>query len=59
MRGYNYDNWLNSNNPYDEQDYEEREREWLLKELEEFEGDEEAIEEWLTREGYDDPRKSQ
>ena len=53
-----YDNWLNSNNPYDDADYEEREREWLLKELEEFEGDEEAIEEWLRWNGYDDPRKS-
>ena len=53
-----YDNLLNSTNPYDDADYEEREREWLLKELEEFEGDEEAIEEWLRWNGYEDPRKS-
>jgi len=58
MNGVNYDSYINQGNPYDEQDYEEREREWLLKELEEFEGDEEAIQEWLSREGYDDPRKS-
>jgi len=58
MNGVNYDSYINRGNPYDEQDYEEREREWLLKEIEEFEGDEEAIEEWLSREGYDDPRKS-
>jgi len=58
MNGVNYDSYINRGNPYDEQDYEEREREWLLKELEEFEGDEEAIQEWLSREGYDDPRKS-
>ena len=58
MNGVNYDSYINQGNPYDEQDYEEREREWLLKEIEEFEGDEEAIEEWLSREGYDDPRKS-
>ena len=58
MNGVNYDSYINRGNPYDEQDYEERERELLLKEIEEFEGDEEAIEEWLSREGYDDPRKS-
>lgn len=52
-----YDTWLNSNNPYDLADEEEREREWLIKELEEFEGDEEAIEDWLRRKGYTDPRK--
>ena len=54
----NYDNWLNSNNPYDLADYEQREREWLLEEIEEFDGDEEAIEDWLKREGFTDPRKS-
>jgi hypothetical protein len=58
MRGVNYDNWLNSTNPCDEQDYEQREREWLLEEIKEFEGDEEAIEDWLRKEGYNDPRKS-
>ena len=57
MRGVNYDSYINQGNPYDEQDYEEREREWLLKELEEFEGDEEAIQEWLRWHGYDDPRE--
>jgi len=58
MNGVNYDSYINRGNPYDEQDYEEREREWLLKELEESEGDEEAIEEWLRWNGYEDPRKS-
>jgi plasmid maintenance system antidote protein VapI len=61
MRAYdlpNYDSWLNSNNPYDLADEEEQEREWLLEEIKEFDGDEEAIEDWLRREGYDDPRKS-
>ena len=58
VRGVNYDSWLNSTNPYDEQDYEEREREWLLEEIKEFEGDEEEIEHWLRWNGYEDPRKS-
>ena len=58
MRNCNYDNWLNSTNPYDLADEEEQEREWLLEEIKEFDGDEEAIEDWLRREGYDDPRKS-
>ena len=58
MRGVNYDNWLNSTNPCDDADYEQREREWLLEEIKEFEGDEEAIEDWLRKEGYNDPRKS-
>ena len=31
MNGYNYDNWLNSNNPYDLADEEERERLDLIK----------------------------
>lgn len=57
MRGVNYDNWLNSNNPYDLHDEEERERDWLLKEIKEFEGDEEEIEHWLRWHGYEDPRK--
>ena len=57
MNGVNYDNWLNSNNPYDDLYNEEKEREWLLKEIEEFEGDEEAIEHWLRWEGYEDPRE--
>ena len=61
MRAYdipNYDNWLNSNNPYDDLYDEEKEREWLLEEIKEFEGDEEEIEYWLRWNGYDDPRKS-
>jgi hypothetical protein len=60
MRAYdlpNYDNWLNSNNPYDLYDEEEREREWLLEEIKKFNGDEEEIEHWLRWNGYDDPRK--
>ena len=60
MRAYdlpNYDSWLNRYNPYDLHDEEEREREWLLKEIEEFEGDEEEIEHWLRWNGYDDPRE--
>ena len=57
MNGYNYDNWLNSNNPYEDLCDEEKEREWLLKEIEEFEGDEEAIEHWLRWEGHTDPRE--
>ena len=52
-----YDNWLNSNNPYDLHDEEERERDWLLEEIKEFEGDEEEIEHWLRWHGYEDPRK--
>ena len=45
MRAYdlpNYDSWLNSNNPYDLADEEEQEREWLLEEIKEFDGDEDA-----------------
>ena len=57
MRNCNYDNWLNSTNPYDDLYDEEREREWLLKEIEEFEGDEEEIEHWLRWNGYEDPRE--
>jgi hypothetical protein len=29
-----------------------------LEEIKEFDGDEEAIEDWLRWNGYDDPRKS-
>lgn len=60
MRQYdlpNYDNWLNSTNPYDLYDEEERERGWLLEETKEFEGDEEEIEHWLRWNGYEDPRE--
>ena len=58
MNGVNYDNFINRGNPYDDLYDEEKEREWLLKEIEEFEGDEEEIEHWLRWNGYDDPRKS-
>ncbi len=40
MNGVNYDNWLNSNNPYDEADEQEREREWILEEIEGLDEDE-------------------
>jgi hypothetical protein len=55
-----YDNWLTDPYElhYEEARKEEEEREWLLEEIKEFDGDEEAIEDWLRREGYDDPRKS-
>ena len=55
----NYDNWLTE--PYEDYYYEaekeRRQREWLLEEIEDFDGDEEAIEDWLKKEGYDDPRE--
>ena len=55
MNGYNYDNWLNSNNPYDLADEEEREREWILEEIEGL--DEDEIEDFLFEHRLDDPRK--
>ena len=59
MNGYNYDNWLNSNNPYDLADEEEQERLDLIKFLEdEFpEGFEEELEEYLDLNRLKDPRK--
>jgi len=59
MNGYNYDTWLNSNNPYDLADEEERERLDLIKFLEdEFpEGFEEELEEYLDLNRLKDPRK--
>jgi len=55
-----YDTWLTDPYElhYEEARKEEEEREWLLDEIKEFDGDEEAIEDWLRRNGYDDPRKS-
>ena len=55
MNGYNYDNWLNSNNPYDLADEEEREREWILEEIEGL--DEDEIEDFLFEHRLEDPRK--
>jgi len=58
MRAYdlpNYDSWLNSNNPYDLADEEEREREYHLEQIEGL--DEEEIEDYLFAERIDDPRK--
>ena len=55
MNGVNYDSWLNSNNPYDLADEEEREREYHLEQIEGL--DEEEIEDYLFAERIDDPRK--
>ena len=54
-----YDSWLTEpyDNYYYEAEKERRQREWLLEEIEDFDGDEEAIEDWLKKEGYDDPRE--
>jgi hypothetical protein len=55
MNGVNYDSWLNANNPYDEADEQEREREWILEEIEGL--DEDEIEDFLFEHRLDDPRK--
>ena len=55
MNGVNYDNWLNSNNPYDEADEQEREREWILEQIEGL--DEDEVEDFLFEHRLDDPRK--
>jgi hypothetical protein len=55
MNGVNYDSWLNSNNPYDEADEQERERQYHLEEIEGL--TEEEIEDYLFAERIDDPRK--
>jgi plasmid maintenance system antidote protein VapI len=55
MNGVNYDSWLNSNNPYDLADEEEREREYHLEQIEGL--DEEEIEDYLFAERIEDPRK--
>ena len=51
----NYDNWLNSNNPYDLYDEEEREREYHLEAIDGL--DEEEIEDYLFANRIDDPRE--
>lgn len=51
----NYDNWLNSTNPYDLQDEEEREREYHLAEIENLDGEDE-IEYYLSTHQIEDPR---
>ena len=59
MRAYdipNYDNWLNSNNPYD-RDYElEEEREYHLENISVLKT-EEDIEEYLRYHKIEDPRE--
>ena len=59
MRAYdlpNYDNWLNSNNPYD-RDYEiEEEREYHLENISVLKT-EEDIEEYLFYHKIEDPRE--
>ena len=52
----NYDNWLNSNNPYDLHDEEEREREYHLAEIENLDGEDE-IEYYLSTNRIEDPRE--
>jgi len=56
MNNCNYDNWLNSNNPYDLQDEEEREREYHLAEIENLDGEDE-IEYYLSTNRIEDPRE--
>lgn len=59
MRAYdlpNYDNWLNSNNPYD-RDYElEQEREYHLENISVLKT-EEDIEEYIRYYKIEDPRE--
>ncbi|MDB2505826.1 hypothetical protein N9X04_00380 [bacterium] len=51
-----YDNWLNSNNPYDK-DYElEQKREYHLAEIENLDGEDE-IEYYLSTHQIEDPRE--
>ena len=59
MRGYdlpNYDNWLNSNNPYDREYELEEEREYHLENISVLKT-EEDIEEYLFYHNIDDPRE--
>lgn len=51
----NYDNWLNSNNPYDLNDEEEREREYHLEAIEGL--DEDEVQEYLFANRTEDPRE--
>lgn len=55
MNGVNYDNWLNSNNPYDIADEEEREREYHLQAIDGL--DEEEVQEYLYANRVEDPRE--
>ena len=50
-----YDNWLNSNNPYDLYDEEEREREYHLEAIEGL--DEDEVQDYLFANRIDDPRE--
>jgi len=55
MNNCNYDNWLNSNNPYDLYDEEEREREYHLEAIEGL--DEDEVQDYLFANRIDDPRE--
>lgn len=55
MNNCNYDNWLNSNNPYDLHDEEEREREYHLEAIEGL--DEDEVQDYLFANRIDDPRE--
>ena len=55
MNNCNYDNWLNSNNPYDK-DYElEQEREYHLEAIEGL--DEDEVQDYLFANRIEDPRE--
>jgi hypothetical protein len=59
MRAYdlpNYDNWLNSNNPYDREYEIEEEREYHLENISVLKT-EEDIEEYLFYHNIEDPRE--
>ena len=59
MRAYdipNYDNWLNSNNPYDREYEIEEERQYHLENISVLET-EEDIEEYLFYHKIEDPRE--
>jgi len=57
MNGVNYDNWLNSNNPYDK-DYElEEERAYHLEKIKDM--DEEEIHDYLFFNRIEDPREEE
>jgi len=57
MNGVNYDNWLNSNNPYDK-DYErEEERAYHLDKIKDM--DEEEIHDYLFFNRIEDPREEE
>ena len=55
MNNCNYDNWLNSTNPYDIADEEEREREYHLEAIEGL--DEDEVQDYLFANRTDDPRE--